>query len=111
MTKYETAAAQAVLRALVSQPGVEAVTAVELSTIADDAARKAGRRTDLFESLSEYDVLHPAGAKSFWRNGLRHVRNPFYSGKQDSPCTQSDVPRMFVGKADFGPKPIRIRAR
>lgn len=93
MTKYKTAAIQAVLRALQSQPSVEAVTAVELSRIADEAARKAGRRQDLFESLSEYDVLHPVGAKSFLREGLRYVTNPFYGGKRDLRRTQSDAPR------------------
>ena len=64
MTKYEKAAQRAVANMLagISKP----VTLWSVSCNADEAARRAGKVRDLYESLYDYEWLVPAGFTMRW---------------------------------------------
>jgi hypothetical protein len=72
----------------------------DLSVVADRAARAAGKKRDLFLSLSDYEAVLPPGAKVDWaRNGLLSVRNPYSS----APCGESEREATFIpGPFDAG---------
>lgn len=64
-----------------------------VSCVADTAARTAGRKSELFPSLFDYERLIPAGFKCFWRkskgllygDGLYSV-DRVEKAIQDYPC-------------------------
>lgn len=63
-SKYWKAGARAIANYL--QGETRPVMLYTLSSVADSAAREAGRRSDLFESLFSYEGLLPAGWKGAW---------------------------------------------
>jgi len=75
---------------------------------ADEAARNAGKKGELFSSLSEYENVLPPGARVFWdgRTGLLSVRNPYCSaacGREESREAVL-LPGPFDCGVDMGPQ-------
>lgn len=64
MTKFERAAKAAVLARLNTE--CRPVTLFSVSCWADQAAREAGRKTELYRSLYDYANLLPGGWRSRW---------------------------------------------
>lgn len=100
MTKYEKAARRAVEDYLRANRDKPVLSLYDLSVVADEAARAAGKKRDLFPSLSDYEAVLPPGAKVYWaRNGLLSVRNPYSA----APCRESEREAMFIpGPFDAG---------
>lgn len=73
-----------------------------LSVVADSAAIEAGRKSELYESLPEYEQLLPKGSASRWvENGsgdLLIATNPHYRG--DPPPELKTEHRPIPGPFD-----------
>jgi len=100
LTKYERAARRAVEDYLRANRDTSVFSLYDLSVVADRAARAAGKKRDLFPSLSDYEAVLPRGAKVYWaRNGLLSVRNPYSA----APCGESEREAAFIpGPFDAG---------
>ncbi|MEW5935366.1 MAG: hypothetical protein AB1816_17450 [Bacillota bacterium] len=100
MTKYERVARRAVEEYLRANRDRAVFSLYDLSVVADEAARAAGKKRDLFPSLSDYEAVLPRGANVYWaRNGLLSVRNPHSA----VPCRESEREAMFIpGAFDVG---------
>lgn len=100
MTRYEKAARRAVDECLRANRNRPVFSLYALSIVADGAARAAGKKRDLFPSLSDYEAVLPRGARVYWaRNGLLSVRNPYSA----VPCRESEQEAVFVpGPFDAG---------
>ena len=69
MTRHQRAAAKAVAARLANQ--TEPLSLWNVSCTADEGAREAGRKTELFQSLYDYGDLLPSGWRQRWlKNGL-----------------------------------------
>jgi hypothetical protein len=64
MTKYEKAAKKALSRELSARK--DPLPLFDVSCIADEAARNAGKKRDLFGSLWDYPDLLPGGWSTRW---------------------------------------------
>lgn len=104
--RYGRIAAKAVdclLREDCDKPHIPLYT---LSVVADEAAREAGRKSELYESLFDYGELLPKGARCQWvGNGsgsLYSVLNPYCPASKDVPeCRPMAGP--FDCAVDMGP--------
>ncbi|MDI6824668.1 MAG: hypothetical protein QME87_09990 [Bacillota bacterium] len=100
MSKYEKAARRALDEYLRANREEPVFSLYSLSVIADRAAYAAGKKRELFPSLSDYSAVLPRGAKVYWaRDGFLSVRNP-YSAAQ---CKGAEEEARFIpGPFDAG---------
>lgn len=103
MTRYEKAARRAVDEYLRANRDRPVFRLYDLSLVADAAARAAGKKRELFPSLSDYEAVLPCGARVYWaRNGFLSVRNPYST----APCRESEQEAVFIpGPFDTGIDP------
>ena len=108
MKGYRAVARRAVESFLRARSKVPVFSLYALSVVADEAARNAGKKGELFSSLSEYETVLPPGARVFWesRTGLLSVRNPYCSaacGREESREAVL-LPGPFDCGVDMGPQ-------
>lgn len=98
MTRYERIAKRAVAQRL-QQCTETCIPLFQLSYVADEAARQAGKVRDLYESLYTYQRLLPKGAQVGWHNDFLSVA----TGRDPSFAFGGAVAGMFDAAVDLGP--------
>lgn len=115
MKRYGRVAAEAVKGYLEERSHEPTVLLYSVSAAADEAARNAGRKSELYESLFGYIDLLPPGTRTGWvgstyGDGFYMVFNPF---NPDSATvkTYEPIAGPFDAAVDLGPStPPRMPA-
>ena len=115
MKRYGRIAAKAVKTFLCEKTHEPAILLYTVSVVADEAARNAGRKSELYESLFGYMALLPPGTRTGWvgstyGDGFYMVFNPF---NPDSATVETYRPIAgpFDAAVDLGPStPPRLPA-
>lgn len=102
-TRYQRAAAIAIKAHLEENGDRESFVFAYLAEgVADPAARAAGKKFELFDSLWSYERLLPPGASVYYNESQAKVRNPYYlGGRTEKPEVALAGP--FDVAIDFGP--------
>lgn len=69
-SKYHRAARRAIKEYMRENHQQAVFSLYQLSLVADRAAREAGKKRDLYDSLDSYAALLPPGAWVFWNAGM-----------------------------------------
>ena len=77
MTRHQKIAAKAIEAYLQEHRDRPVIPLYTLSVVADRSTREAGRKSDLFDSLSLYDRVLPPGCRTQWTDGFLQAVNPF----------------------------------
>lgn len=74
-----------------------------ISVVADSAARQAGRKSDVYESLFDYNAVLPPGTRCAWIKSFYRVLNPYYKGIRTAAEEKPPMPGFFDAAVDMGP--------
>jgi hypothetical protein len=99
MTRYQKVGAKAIRKHLQENSGESLILFYTLSCIADGVAYGAGKKTELFSSLYDYESLLPSGARTQWNKHFLKVVNPF--GPRP-PAPEKIIPGFFDLAVDVG---------
>jgi hypothetical protein len=99
VTRYQKIGAEAIREYLRENTGESLILFYTLSCVADEAAYGAGKKTELFSSLYDYETLLPSGARTQWNNHFLKVVNPF---GPSPPAPEKFIPGFFDVAVDMG---------
>lgn len=103
LSRYQKIAKKAIEEYLQEHSGDEAVVFAFLAEgVADQAAYSAGKKTELFDSLWDYERILPRGAEVFYNSSQAKVRNP-YCGSARTLKADVALAGPFDAAIDFGP--------